>query len=362
MIDAIVSRGEFLTAYTPYQAEMSQGLLQSIWEFQELIAAVTGLEVSNASLYDGGTALAEAIKMAYNIQGKDVFLVPSNINPQYLEILKTYNISGKYKIEILKVKDGLIDPADLKSKLTDKVAAVVVQQPNYFGCIEDMGKIANATHEAGGLLISLWYPIAAGLLKTPGACGADIVIGDGQPLGIPLSFGGPYLGFIGTRKKYIHGLSGRIVGKTVDTEGKTAYVLTLQAREQHIKRERASSNICSNQALAALRAAIYLSLMGSEGLRNTATVCFNNAHHLQSELIAHGAVKPVFNAPFFNEFAVTFGTDQQRDKIIAELEKHDIFSGVKIDGIPGGLLMAVTEKNSADQIDRVVGLMKKAGV
>ncbi len=361
VIDSIISRGEFLTAYTPYQAEMSQGLLQSIWEFQELIASVTGTEVSNASLYDAGTALAEAAKMAFNIQGKNVFLVPGNINPQYLEILKTYNISGRMNFKPVNIKEGVVDVSDLKAKLDDKVAAVIVQQPNYFGCVEDLKQVADLTHAAGALLVSLWYPIASGLLKTPGACGADIVVGDGQPLGIPLSFGGPYLGFIGTRKKYIHNLAGRIVGKTVDTEGKESYVLTLQAREQHIKRERASSNICSNQALAALRAAIYLSLMGSQGLKDVATLSYNRAHQLFDALISSGAASPLFKSPFFNEFAVTLGSDAQRDKLLDELEKQDIFPGVKLEGHVGGLLMAVTEKNSVDQIERVVRLLKKAG-
>jgi glycine dehydrogenase subunit 1 len=352
-IDAIVSRGEFLTAYTPYQPEISQGLLQSIWEFQEMVCRLTGLEVSNASHYDAATALSEALIMAANITGKDRVLLPDTLNPQYRAVCETYNMSGRFRLAALKHSGGRIDPAALKDAIDDTTAAVVVQSPNWFGQIEDLEEAGRLCREKGCLLIAVSNPVSLGLLKSPGECGADIAVAEGQPLGIPLSFGGPYLGILAAKKKYIRNLPGRIVGRTVDAEGRTAFVLTLQAREQHIRREKASSNICSNQALSALRAGIYLSLMGGEGLKNVALACRRGAARLFVSLTGTGLLKPAFNGPFFNEFCVRFPSAAVRDRVRTALMKEDIQLGVPLDDPPDGLLVCVTETVSEADLDRV---------
>jgi glycine dehydrogenase subunit 1 len=356
VIDALVSRGEFLTAYTPYQAELSQGLLQSIWEFQKMSAILTGMEVSNASLYDGAHALVEAVTMAVRITGRKKIIVPDTLNPQHIEVLKTYNISGRFELESLSCPEGIMARSELEKMVDDKTAAVIVPFPNYFGLLEEIKPLADIAHKHGALLITSFYPIAAGLYRTPGELGADIVTAEGQPLGLHLSFGGPWLGMLATKKKFIHSMPGRIVGRTVDTEGKEAFVLTLQAREQHIKREKASSNICSNQALAALRAAIYLSLMGAEGLKKTALACHANAHKLKEKLLSEAGLKMLFDKPFFNEFTVRFNNSVSLDRFIKACEKKNIFPGVRIPAKPDCLVMCATEMNTPEQIDEITGI------
>jgi len=359
VIDSLVSRGEFLTAYTPYQPEISQGLLQSIWEFQEMICRLTGMEASNASHYDGATALAEALVMAANITGRTGIVLSGTVNPQYAEVCATYNMSGRLDLKSLKHGGGRSDLKALKSILDANTAAVVVQNPNWFGQIEDMAEAARLAHENGSLLISATNPLSLGLLKSPGECGADIAACEGQTLGIPLGFGGPYLGLLATKKKYIRNLPGRIVGRTVDIEGRTAYVLTLQAREQHIRREKASSNICSNQALAALRAGIYLSLMGDTGLRTIGSVCRDKAFRFFKSLTRPGLLRPAFDGPFFNEFCVRFPSAADRDRVRSKLAEEDILFGVPLGDPADGLLVAVTETVSEEDLDRTCRRVKE---
>ena len=358
-IDAIASRGEFLTAYTPYQPEISQGLLQSIWEFQEMVCRLTGLEVSNASHYDGATALNEALIMAANITGKKRILLPDTVNPQYREVCETCNMSKRFDLAGMKNSSGRLDPAALKKALDGNTAAVVVQSPNWFGLIEDLEEAGLQAREKGALLIALMNPVSLGLLRSPGECGADIAVAEGQPLGIPLSFGGPYLGILATRKKFIRNLSGRIVGRTVDSSARTAYVLTLQTREQHIRREKASSNICSNQALSALRAGIYLTLMGGQGLRAVALACNRGALRLFRSLTGTGLLRSAFDGPFFNEFCVRFPSAVERDRVRASLMKEDIQLGVPLDDPSDGLLVCVTETVSEEDLDHVARRVKE---
>ena len=283
----ILRRGEYYTAYTPYQPEISQGTLQAIFEYQSLIAALTGMEVSNASHYDGATAVAEAVNMAYaQFRGKrtKVVLSPA-VNPQYRAVLRTYTQDMDLNIAGDKLVDGQIpEPHSLVDLIDDNTALVIVQYPDFFGRIYDFTSLIETAHAQGALVCVAANPIALGLFKTPGEMGADIVTGEGQPLGIPLSFGGPYLGFFATRKQYIHKMAGRLVGETVDNRGQRAYVLTLTAREQHIKRERAISNICTNQGLMALAAAVYLSLLGRGGLRQVAELCYHKAHYAAEKI------------------------------------------------------------------------------
>jgi glycine dehydrogenase subunit 1 len=354
-LDAIVSRGEFLTAYTPYQAEISQGLLQAIWEYQEIISRLTGLEIANASHYDGATALAEACVMASAITGRKKIVVSRGIHPQMRQVMETYDPSGRFVRADAALEDyrtRLPSGQDLSDS-----AALVLQQPNYYGIIEDLSAAAEICRQSGALLIVSFNPIAAGLLKRPGECGADIVTGEGQPLGIPMSFGGPGFGFMACRKKHVRYLPGRIVGPTVDALGRKAYVLTLQAREQHIRREKAASNICSNQAHAALRASVYCSLLGDEGLRAVATKSCANARYLKKSLLATGRLTSLTEAPFFHEFPLAFASDAERDHVRTALLDEGVLFGVPLTGIPGGILLAATECALPEEIDRVMALM-----
>ena len=272
-IDAIVSRSEFYTAYTPYQAEASQGTLQAIYEYQSCIARLTGMEASNASLYDGGTALYEAAMMAIRITGKNKIIMDGGVSPIYRKMLYCYTSNLSVEFVEVPVAHGQPDREELIKYLDDKTAAVILQNPNFFGAIDDHTDIVGKCHEKGVLVIQSVYPVALGILKTPAEMGVDIVTGEGQSLGIPLSFGGPYLGFMATTKKYVRKMPGRIVGATVDTKGRRSFVLTLQTREQHIRREKATSNICSNEALCALRALIYMTLVGKDGFQTLARLC-----------------------------------------------------------------------------------------
>lgn len=358
-VDHILQRGEFFTAYTPYQPEISQGTLQSIFEYQSLIAALTGMEVSNASHYDGGTAVAEAVNMAYaHFRGKRTKIIVSpSVNPQYRSVLRTYTKDMDVSFAGEGSRD--INKENLISMLDENTALVIVQYPDFFGRINDYKELVLAAHQAGALVCMVVYPTALGILKSPGEMGADIVVGEGQPLGIPLSFGGPYLGFFATRKEYIHKMAGRLVGETVDSRGQRAYVLTLTAREQHIKRERATSNICTNQGLMALASAVYLSLLGKEGLTQVGGLCYNKAHYAANLIAKIPGYSFCFDSPYFNEFAVC--CPKTVAEINAHLLDHGLIGGYDLSRdypeLENSMLLAFTEMNMKEEIDALAELL-----
>jgi glycine dehydrogenase subunit 1 len=364
-VDSLLRRGEFYTAYTPYQPEISQGTLQAIFEFQTLIANLTGMEASNASHYDGATATAEAGVMAYHhFRGKrPKIILSSAVHPQYREVLCSY-LCGYENINIetlgadFKVPGN---PNDLTSQVDGETALVVVQYPDFFGRIFDLTSLAQKVHEAGALLAVVTNPIALGLLKTPGAMGADIAVGEGQPLGIPLSYGGPYLGFFATKKEFVRKISGRLVGETTDASGKRGFVLTLTAREQHIRREKATSNICTNQGLLALAATIYLSLVGKSGLKQVANLCYQKAHYATYVLKRIPGFSVVSDAPFFHEFILKCPIPA--DRINAFLLEHDIIGGYDLgkdcEALANHMLLCFTEMNSKDDIDYLASVLQE---
>ena len=366
LIDALLSRGEFFTAYTPYQAEIAQGTLQAIFEFQTLMCQLTGQEVANASMYDGSTALAEAALMALRIGRKRArIVVAASVHPEYREVLTTY-CRGQ-KVEIVTVPwnaSGRVDMEALHAAVDDDTAAVAIQSPNFFGCIEDIPAIAEATHKNGALLITtVTEPVSLGLLKPP--VEADIVAMEAQPLGLPVSYGGPYVGVLATKQKFVRQMPGRLTGQTLDADGKRGFVLTLSAREQHIRREKATSNICTNQALCALAVTIFLTTYGKVGLRKLAEQNLAKAAYLASKLSDIPGVERAFDAPFFNEFTVRLNRSPQgvRDALAAE----GIVAGVAPSRwFPGEetksnlLVLCTTETNSREQLDRAVATFRKA--
>jgi glycine dehydrogenase subunit 1 len=356
-VDAIIRRGEFLTAYTPYQPEVAQGTLQAIFEYQSLIANLTGMDVSNASHYDGATATAEAGVMAYHhFRGKRKKIVVSPaVNPQYRATLHTY-LSGYPDLKIIGDANGtepLASPSDLMPEFDNQTALVVVQYPDFFGRIFDYTELVQAAHAVGALVAVVINPIALGLLKSPGDFGADIVTGEGQPLGIPMSFGGPYLGLFATKQEYVRKISGRLVGETVDEDEKRGYVLTLTAREQHIRRERATSNICTNQGLMALASAVYLSLVGKNGLRQVAELCYQKAHYAADRISQIPGFNLCHDTPFFHEFAIC--CPMPVDEINNLLLDHEIIGGYDLGqdypSLKDNMLIAVTEMNTREEID-----------
>ena len=351
IVKYIPAKEEFLTAYTPYQAEISQGVLQSIFEYQTEICELTGMDVSNASVYDGATAAAEACAMARD-RKRRLTLISGAAHPDVINTIRTYAYGTNDEIKIVPVKDGKTDPDALKAMLTPEVSAVYVQQPNFFGLFEDAEAMAAPVHEAGALYILGCNPIALGIMKTPKDMGADIAVGEGQPLGLPIAFGGPYLGFMATTTKHMRKLPGRIVGETTDDAGNRAYVLSLQAREQHIRREKAGSNICSNEALCALTAGVYLAAMGPEGLKEVAESSMAKAHYLCRELTKLPGVKLRYDAPFFHEFLLDM---PKADEILSALDKKNILGGLPFDG---GILWCATEKVSKQTLDEVVAIVK----
>ena len=356
-IDSLLRRGEFYTAYTPYQPEESQGTLQAIFEYQSLIAALTGMETSNASHYDGATATAEAGILAYHhFRGKrNKFVVSQSVHPQYLATLCTY-LCGYQQVEIVTDEDTgdpFSSPELLASKLDNNTALLLVQYPDFFGRIYDFTHLVEKAHEVGALVAMIVNPTALGILKTPGDFGADMAVGEGQPLGIPLSFGGPYLGMFAARKDLVRKLSGRLVGEAYDNQGRRGYVLTLTAREQHIRREKATSNICTNQALMALAATIYLSLLGKNGLRQVAELCYQKAHYASEQISGISGYKVCSNAPFFHEFVVC--CPHSVDDINMHLLDHGILGGYNLGqdypSLKDRMLVAVTEMNTREEID-----------
>ncbi len=352
IVKYIPAKEEFLTAYTPYQAEMSQGILQSIFEYQTDICVLTGMDVSNASVYDGATAAAEAVAMCRDRKRK-VTLISAAAHPDTIQTVKTYCFGTGDALVVVPQKDGKTDLEALKELLKADVASLYVQQPNFYGQFEDCETIAELVHGNGSLFVMGVNPIALGIMKTPRELGADIAVGEGQPLGMPLSYGGPYLGFMATTTKHMRKLPGRIVGETVDSRGERAYVLSLQAREQHIRREKASSNICSNQALCALTAGLYLAAMGPKGLRQAAVQSMSKAHYLAKELCAIEGVELKYTGDYFHEFVTTM---PKAGEVLEALERSDILGGLELSD---GILWCATEKVSKAELDRAVAIVKE---
>lgn len=357
VVHYLLSRQEFYTAYTPYQPEISQGTLQAIFEFQTMICRLTGMDVANASMYDGASALAEAASMACQATRRTEILVATGVHPESREVLSTYARFNGNTIKEIGFLNGRVDLAALEENLSPQTATVIVQSPNFFGTIEELKAIADLAHHNKSLLIVGCNPISLAILKSPGELGADIAVGEGQPLGNPVQFGGPYLGFFAVKKELTRKIPGRIVGETVDKDGKRCFVLTLQTREQHIRREKATSNICSNQALNALAATIYLSTMGKQGLQQVAMLCTKKAHYAREQLMKTGLFNAMFDAPFFNEFSLQYQGDiTQLNKKLLDcgiIGGYDL--GISYPELKNGWLVAVTEKRTKEEIDDLAG-------
>ncbi len=352
IVKYIPAKEEFLTAYTPYQAEISQGILQSIFEYQTMICELMGMEVSNASVYDGATAAAEGVAMCRS-RKRSVTLVSQAAHPDVIATIRTYCYGVGAEMKLIPVKEGRTDEEALKSLLNEEVSAIYFAQPNFYGQIEDAEALIGLAHEAGAMAVMGMNPLAAAVLKSPGECGADVAVGEGQPLGMPLAYGGPYLGFMATTKKNMRSLPGRIVGETTDTRGNRAFVLSLQAREQHIRREKASSNICSNEALCALTAGLYMSVMGPAGMKEAAEQSMAKARYLAGELAKLPGVEILYKGEFFHEFVTCM---PKQEAVLNKLEEAGILGGLPIQE---GLLWCVTEKPSKAQLDQVIDLVKE---
>jgi glycine dehydrogenase subunit 1 len=354
-VDAIASRGEFYTSYTPYQPEVSQGNLQAMFEYQTLICQLTGLDVSNASLYDGGSAAVEAAMMcltATRRHGKVV--AAASVNPEHRQIIETYFANLETELVTAPAPEGVVSPKALASLVDDQTACVLIQHPNFFGCLEDVEAIARVAHEAGAMLVVSFDPISVGLLKRPGDLGADVAVAEGQSLGSPMSFGGPYLGIMACREQFVRKMPGRIAGETTDRRGRRCWVLTLQTREQHIRREKATSNICTNQGLYALRAAVYLSLLGPQGLREAAELCTRKSHYAAERLSANARLSLQYDQPFFKEFVVR-DREGRVAELLASAQDAGFLAGIPLarwyPDLDDCFLVAVTEKRTRREID-----------
>ena len=349
IVKALITRGEFLTAYTPYQAEASQGTLQVIYEFQTLICNLYGMEVANAGMYDGATSLAEATLMACRVTKREKVVLADTISPAYIDVIRTYCQSQDIAVEV-------VDPSN--PALDDETACLVLQYPNYYGYIEDQQKLVDAAHAQGALAVISCDPTAMGMLQTPGHYGADIVTGDGQPLGIPTSYGGPYVGLFAAKQEFIRQMPSRLSGRTLDKNGKTGYVLTLQTREQHIRRERATSNICTNEALYALAATIYLAAMGKQGMRQVAELCYHKAHYAAAQIGELPGYSLPINGSFFQEFVVQ--CPASATEINKKLMDRNILGGLDVnEKVPNGMLLCVTEMNSKEDINALVAALSE---
>ncbi|HKV45872.1 MAG TPA: aminomethyl-transferring glycine dehydrogenase subunit GcvPA [bacterium] len=352
---------EFLTAYTPYQAELMQGELQAIFEYQTLMCELTAMDVANASMYDGASATGEAASMAADLTRRTKVLVSTAVHPEYRRVLRTFTSHLRVSVEDLPTRDGVTTPEAVRGALTDDTAALIIQSPNFFGCLEEAQALAALAHARGALLVvAIADPISLGLIQPPGEAGADIVTGEGQPLGNALNFGGPYLGMIATREAFVRRLPGRLVGRTVDTEGRPGYVLTLQTREQHIRRARATSNICTNESLNALIAAVYLSTLGRQGIQHVAELNARKAHYARQRIAALPGYRIAFSAPTFHEFVVRCPVNPE--EINRRLLTHRILGGLPLGRQYPELrdcwLLCVTESRTREEIDRLVGYLE----
>lgn len=355
LVDYVISRPEFYTAYTPYQAEASQGTLQTIYQYQSMVCELFKMDVSNASMYDAGTAVAESCNIAGIVKNKKTFLVSEGVHPSYKDCIATY--FGKKRIKTIPLKDGKTDTEALKSLCAKQdVACVVVQHPNFFGVLEPVDEIGNIAHSVDSLFIGVPLPISLGVLNPPGNWGADIAVAEGQAFGIPQAFGGPGLGMLACKKEFVRTMPGRIIGMTQDTAGNRGFVMTLQTREQHIKRERATSNICTNEGLCAIAACVYLTVMGPQGLKEVGELCYHKAHYLADRISKIPGFKLTYQSPFFNEFLVS--TPKPAAKIVKSLAKKKIFAGVPVSTFypkrKNELLIAVTEKRTREEMDYFV--------
>ena len=364
-VGALLSRSEWYTAYTPYQPEVSQGTLQAIYEYQSVICDITGMDVSNASVYDGATGATEAILLALRSQKKrEKVLVSAGMHPHALKVLETYAKTSGIEVETIPVDaDGRTSLEALKAALNDQVAVVSFAQPNFFGVLEDARAITEIAHEAGALSSVSVYPVSLGIVAPPGQYDADIATGEGQSLGNSMAFGGPYLGLFTCKEKLIRQMPGRIAGETVDKEGKRGYVLTLQTREQHIRRGKATSNICTNEGLNALAALIHLALIGKQGFKQVSQLCYDKAHYLFERITAETKFKAAFEAPFFNEF--TLETPIPAEDVVNKLADQGILGGIRLDRfypeMINRLLVAVTEKRTKEELDQFVEVLKNIG-
>jgi glycine dehydrogenase subunit 1 len=360
LVDALALQGEFLTAYTPYQAEASQGVLQAFFEFQTMICQITGMDIANASLYEGASTVAEAVLMARAVNGRSRVLISAASHPDTRRVLQTYVRALPVELVDVPADGGRTPVAAVRAALDKDTSAVVVQHPNFFGALEDLPALAAAAHEAGALLIAAVDPISCGLLKRPGDCGADIVVGEGQGLGIPQSYGGPVLGFMACRGDYLRKMPGRLVGQTTDRDGRRGFCLTLQTREQHIRREKATSNICTNQGLLAMRAAVYLCAMGRRGLAGVARQSFDKAHYAASQIARLPRYRLRFEAPFFQEFVVQ--TDHKVGAVLEAAARRGILAGVPLGSwfpqLGDCFMVAVTEKRTRGEIDLLVEALR----
>lgn len=357
IVDEVLRRPEFYTAYTPYQPELSQGTLQYIFEFQSMIAALTEMDVANASMYDGASSAAEACLLAAAATERRDIWLPRAVSPLVRQTVATYAQAKGLRVREIPLSAGRTDPAQVRSLLDEQAAVLLAAQPNFLGCLEEMAELAAAAHSHGALFVAYVEPTSLALLATPGEYEADMAVGEGQPLGLPLSFGGPYLGFLASRQTYVRRLPGRIVGETIDRQGRRAYVLTLQAREQHIRREKATSNVCTNQSLCALAACVYLSALGPKGLRQVAEHAYSAAHHLQRRLSDSGlGSMPFGSTPFFHEFC--FRPAMPMSKLSRALLERDVFAGLDLSPwyqeLPQVGLWATTERTELGHIDRLL--------